>query len=152
MGLPQAPQDGSSALPDGTFDGRIIVVTGGGTGLGKGIAREFARLGATIAIWSRSPDHLDAGRESIESLGAKVITVGCDIREPDQVAGAFDDTQERVGMPDVLVNNAAGNFPVPAEDISPNGWRAVTRIILDGTFFCCREFGRRHIAAGTPGN
>ncbi|MEX2393729.1 MAG: SDR family oxidoreductase, partial [Actinomycetota bacterium] len=58
----------------------------------------------------------------------------------------------RIGLPDVLVNNAAGNFPVPAEDMSPNAWRAVTRIVLDGTFFCCREFGRRHIAARTPGN
>jgi NAD(P)-dependent dehydrogenase (short-subunit alcohol dehydrogenase family) len=152
MALPTAPAEGSSALPSGTFDRSVVVVTGGGTGLGKGIALEFARLGATIAIWSRSPDHLEAGKDAIKALGARVITVGCDIREPDQVAGAFDDTQERVGMPDVLVNNAAGNFPVPAEDLSPNGWRAVTRIVLDGTFFCCREFGRRHIAAGTPGS
>ena len=127
-------------------------MTGGGTGLGKGIALEFARLGATIAIWSRSPEHLEAGREAIEAVGAKAITVGCDIREPDQVAGAFDDTESRIGSPDILINNAAGNFPIPAEDISPNGWRAVTRIVLDGTFFCCREFGRRHIAKGTPGN
>ena len=151
-GLPTPPSEGASALPAGTFDGRIVAVTGGGTGLGKGIALEFARLGATLALWSRSPDHLDAGREAIEAVGAKVITVGCDIREPEQVAGAFDDTIARIGMPDVLVNNAAGNFPIPAEDISPNGWRAVTRIVLDGTFFCCREFGRRHIAAGTAGN
>ena len=152
MGLTAPPPDGASALPAGTFDGRVVAVTGGGTGLGKGIALEFARLGATLALWSRSPDHLEAGRAAIENVGAKVTTVGCDIREPDQVAGAFDDTIARVGMPDVLVNNAAGNFPIPAEDISPNGWRAVTRIVLDGTFFCCREFGRRHIAAGTSGN
>lgn len=152
MGLPIPPHEGTSALPPGTFDGKIVVVTGGGTGLGKGIALEFARLGATLAIWSRSPEHLDAGREAVEAAGAQAITVGCDIREPDQVAGAFDDTESRVGPPDVLINNAAGNFPIPAEDISPNGWRAVTRIVLDGTFFCCREFGRRHIAKGTPGS
>ena len=152
MGLLSAPAEGSSALPSGTFNDSVVVVTGGGTGLGKGIALEFARLGATIAIWSRSPDHLEAGKQAIEAVGAKAITVGCDIREPDQVAGAFDDTADRVGLPDILVNNAAGNFPIPAEDISPNGWRAVTRIVLDGTFFCCREFGRRHIAAATPGN
>ena len=151
MGLPHPPEQGASALPADTFDGKIVVVTGGGTGLGKGIALEFARLGATIAIWSRSPDHLEAGRAAIEAVGAEPITVGCDIREPDQVAGAFDDTIDRLGLPDILVNNAAGNFPVPAEDLSPNGWRAVTRIVLDGTFFCCREFGRRHIQAGTPG-
>jgi NAD(P)-dependent dehydrogenase (short-subunit alcohol dehydrogenase family) len=152
LALPPPPPDGSSALPPGTFDGRIVAVTGGGTGLGKGIAIEFARLGATVAIWSRSADHLEAGRAAVEAVGGKAITVGCDIREPEQVAGAFDDTEERVGLPDVLVNNAAGNFPVPAEDLSPNGWRAVTRIVLDGTFFCCREFGRRHIAARAPGN
>ncbi len=151
MGLPDPPGDGSSALPDGTFDGKVVVVTGGGTGLGKGIALEFARLGATIAIVSRSPEHHEAGRKAVEALGAKAIAVGCDIREPDQVEAAFDAVQGELGLPDVLVNNAAGNFPVPAEDLSPNGWRAVTRIVLDGTFFCSREFGRRHIAAGTPG-
>jgi NAD(P)-dependent dehydrogenase (short-subunit alcohol dehydrogenase family) len=152
MPLTAPPPDGASALPAGTFDGCVVVVTGGGTGLGKGIATEFARLGAQIAIWSRSPEHLEAGRQAIESLGSKAITVGCDIREPDQVEGAFDDTIDRLGLPDILINNAAGNFPVPAEDLSPNGWRAVTRIVLDGTFFCCREFGRRHIQAKTPGN
>ena len=152
MGLSNPPDEGSTALSPGTFDGQVVVVTGGGTGLGKGIALEFARLGATLAIWSRSPEHLEAGKAAVEAVGARAITVGCDIREPDQVAGAFDDTQERIGLPDVLVNNAAGNFPIPAEDISPNGWRAVTRIVLDGTFFCCREFGRRHITAKTSGN
>jgi NAD(P)-dependent dehydrogenase (short-subunit alcohol dehydrogenase family) len=152
MGLPNPPAQGTSALPDGTFDGQVVIVTGGGTGLGKGIALEFARLGATIAIWSRSPEHLEAGRAAVEDVGVKVITVGCDIREPDQVAGAFDETVDRLGLPHVLVNNAAGNFPVPAEDLSPNGWRAVTRIVLDGTFFCCREFGRRHITNSTPGS
>ena len=57
-----------------------------------------------------------------------------------------------LGAPSVLVNNAAGNFPVPAEDLSPNGWRTVVDIVLNGTFFCSREFARRHIAAGTPGS
>ncbi len=152
MPLTAPPPEGASALPPETFDGCVVVVTGGGTGLGKGIAMEFARLGAKIAVWSRSPEHLEAGRRAIEAVGSTAITVGCDIREPDQVAGAFDDTVDRLGLPDILINNAAGNFPIPAEDLSPNGWRAVTRIVLDGTFFCCREFGRRHITAGTPGN
>ena len=67
------------------------------------------------------------------------------------MAEAFDAVEAELGLPDVLVNNAAGNFPVPAEDLSPNGWRAVVDIVLNGTFFCSREFGRRHIAAGTPG-
>jgi NAD(P)-dependent dehydrogenase (short-subunit alcohol dehydrogenase family) len=151
MPLTQPPPEGASALPPGTFNGQIVVVTGGGTGLGKGIAMEFARLGAQVAIVSRSPDHHAAGLSALESLGAKAIAVGCDVREPDQVTAAFDEIESRMGLADVLINNAAGNFPVPAEDLSPNGWRAVTRIVLDGTFFCSREFGRRHIAAGTPG-
>jgi NAD(P)-dependent dehydrogenase (short-subunit alcohol dehydrogenase family) len=151
MGLPPPPEAGTSALPPGVFDGKVVAVTGGGTGLGKGIAIEFARLGATVAIVSRDPAHHEAGRTAIEGVGAKAIAVGCDIREADQVGAAFDEIEAQVGLPDVLVNNAAGNFPVPAEDLSPNGWRAVTRIVLDGTFFCSREFGRRHIAAGTPG-
>ncbi len=151
MGLTSPPPEGASALPDGTFDGQLVIVTGGGTGLGKGIAIEFARLGARIAIVSRSPDHHAAGLGAIVALGGKAIAVGCDVREPDQVAAAFDSIETQLGLADVLINNAAGNFPTPAEDLSPNGWRAVTRIILDGTFFCSREFGRRHIAAGTPG-
>ena len=151
MGLPPAADEGASALPAGTYDGSVVLVTGGGTGLGKGIALEFARLGAAIAIVSRSPEHLAAGVEAVGSVGAKAVTASCDIRDAASVAGAFDAVEEAVGLPDVLVNNAAGNFPVPAEDLSPNGWRAVTQIVLDGTFFCSREFGRRHIAAGTPG-
>jgi NAD(P)-dependent dehydrogenase (short-subunit alcohol dehydrogenase family) len=150
MGLTAPPPEGASALPSGTFDGQTVVVTGGGTGLGKGIAMEFARLGATVAIVSRSPEHHEAGIAAIEQLGAKAIAIGCDVREPDQVTAAFDEIEAQVGLADVLVNNAAGNFPTPAEDLSPNGWRAVTRIVLDGTFFCSREFGRRHIGAGSP--
>jgi NAD(P)-dependent dehydrogenase (short-subunit alcohol dehydrogenase family) len=151
MGIPEPPELGASALPAGTFDGRLVAVTGGGTGLGKAIAVEFARLGATVAILGRSPEHLDAGRAAIEEAGGTAVTEECDIRDPEKVALAFEALQLAVGLPEVLVNNAAGNFPVPAEDLSPNGWRAVTQIVLDGTFFCSREFGRRHIAAGTGG-
>ena len=71
---------------------------------------------------------------------------------PDSVAAAFDAAEEAFGLPDVLVNNAAANFPVPAEDMSPNAWRTVVDITLNGTFLCAREFGRRHLVAGTPGS
>jgi NAD(P)-dependent dehydrogenase (short-subunit alcohol dehydrogenase family) len=150
--LPNPPKEGASALPPGTFDGQVVLVTGGGTGLGKGIALEFARLGASIAIVSRSPEHLAAGVAAVEALGAKAASFGCDIRDAASVGATFDEVEAALGLPDVLINNAAGNFPVPAEDLSPNGWRAVTQINLDGTFFCSREFGRRHIAAKTPGS
>jgi NAD(P)-dependent dehydrogenase (short-subunit alcohol dehydrogenase family) len=150
MGLPEPPPLGASALPPGTFDGQVVLVTGGGTGLGKAIATEFARLGAAIAIASRKPEHLEAGVEAIAALGGRVHAVACDIRDPEAIAAALDDIEEALGLPHVLVNNAAANFPVPAEDMSPNAWRTVVDITLNGTFFCTREFARRHLAAGTP--
>ncbi len=129
-----------------------MFITGAGTGLGKAIALEFARLGASIVIASRKPEHLEAGHEAVAALGGSVTTVGCDIRDPEQIAAAFDAAVEAYGLPQVLINNAAANFPVPAEDMSPNAWRTVVDITLNGTFFCAREFGRRHLEAGTPGS
>jgi NAD(P)-dependent dehydrogenase (short-subunit alcohol dehydrogenase family) len=151
IGLPAPPPVGASALPAGTFDSVAVVVTGGGTGLGKAIALEFARLGASMVIASRKPEHLDAAREAMQAVGAPVLAVACDIRDADQISAAFDAAAERFGLPGVLVNNAAANFPVPAEDMSPNAWRTVVDITLTGTFLCSREFARRHMAARTPG-
>ena len=148
-GIPRPPAVGETALRPGTFEGQVVFVTGGGTGLGKAIASEFARLGASLVIASRKPEHLDAGVAALEALGAPVLAVGCDIREPESIAAAFDAAVEWAGLPSVLINNAAANFPVPAEDMSPNAWRTVVDITLNGTFFCCREFGRRHLTAGT---
>ena len=152
IGLPEPPDAGASALPPGTFVGTTVLVTGGGTGLGKATAAEFARLGADIVVASRKAEHLAAGAEALGAFGTRVVTVACDIRDPEQIAAAFDAAEEKVGLPGVLVNNAAANFPVPAEDMSPNAWRAVVDITLNGTFFCAREFARRHLAAGTPGS
>lgn len=149
-GLPLPPPPGATALQPGIFDGVAVVVTGGGTGLGKAIASEFARLGASIVVTSRRDEHLAAGRAAMEALGAPVETIPCDIRDPEQVAAMFDAAEARFGLPGVLVNNAAANFPVPAEDMSPNAWRTVVDITLNGTFFVAREFARRHLAAGTP--
>ena len=150
MGLPTPPPLGASALPKGTFDGQSVLVTGGGTGLGLAIAVEFARLGASLVLASRSPEHLAAGAEAVQAAGAQVATVGCDIRDPEAIATAFDAATEAFGMPSVLINNAAANFPSPAEDLSPNAWRTVVDITLNGTFLCSREFARRHLSAGTP--
>ncbi len=152
MGVPEPPELGASALTKGCFEGQSVIVTGGGTGLGKAIAVEFARLGATLGIVSRKEEHRAAGVAAVEAVGSRAIGVECDIRQADQVAAAFSAVEEAFGLPSTLVNNAAGNFPVPAEDMSPNAWRAVVSIVLDGTFFCSREFARRHIAAGTPGS
>jgi NAD(P)-dependent dehydrogenase (short-subunit alcohol dehydrogenase family) len=152
IGLPTPPPVGETALRPGTYDGVCVLVTGGGTGLGKAIAAEFARLGAALVVASRKDEHLDAARAGLTELGAPNLAVRCDIREADDVAAAFDAAEQAFGLPGVLVNNAAANFPVPAEDMSPNAWRTVVDITLNGTFLCAREFGRRHIAAGTPGS
>ena len=151
-GLPEPPPPGATALPPGTFDGVPVLVTGAGTGLGKAIAVEFARLGAAVVIASRSQEHLDAGVAAVSEAGGKALAVTCAIREPAQIAAAFDAAEAAFGLPAVLVNNAAANFPVPAEDMSPNAWRTVVDITLNGTFFCSREFARRHIDTGSPGS
>jgi NAD(P)-dependent dehydrogenase (short-subunit alcohol dehydrogenase family) len=151
-GLPEPAPLGSSALPNGTFEGTAVFVTGGGTGLGLAIATEFARLGADIVVASRKAEHLEQGEAVLQALGGGVLTVACDIRDPEQIALAFDQAVDSFGLPGVLINNAAANFPVPAEDMSPNAWRTVVDITLNGTFFCAREFARRHLEAGTPGS
>ena len=152
MPLPEPPPLGAHALPAGSFDGEVVVVTGGGTGLGKAIATEFARLGAAVAVVSRGEEHRAAGVAAIDAAGGRGFAVGCDIRKPELVEGAFDTIEKELGPVGHLVNNAAGNFPVPAEDLSPNGWRAVVDIVLNGTFHCSRAFGRRAIARNAPGS
>ena len=152
IGLPAPPPVGETALRAGTFEGQCVLVTGGGTGLGKAIAAEFARLGAAVVVASRKDEHLEAARSALAEFGGRGLAVRCDIRSADEVAAAFDAAEEAFGLPAVLVNNAAANFPSPAEDLSPNAWRTVVDITLNGTFLCAREFGRRHLAAGTPGS
>jgi len=149
-GLPPPPAPGSM-LPPATYLGKTVLITGGGTGLGKAMAVEFGRLGASVVIASRSSTHHEAGVRAVEAVGGKAIAVEVDVRDAAAVAKAFDAATDAFGGVDVLVNNAAGNFAVPAADLSPNGWRAVTGIVLDGTFFCSTEFARRRIAAGLPG-
>ncbi len=151
MPLGEPPPSGQPMLPPTTFDGMTAVVTGGGTGLGRAIAVELARVGATVGIVSRSEEHRRQGIEAVEAVGGRAAGAAADIREADQVARAFDEIENSLGPVGVLVNNAAANFPVLAESMSPNAWRAVARIVLDGTFFCSQEFHRRVKAAGTGG-
>jgi NAD(P)-dependent dehydrogenase (short-subunit alcohol dehydrogenase family) len=116
----------------------VALVTGGGTGIGRAIGVGLAQDGFNLAIASRSPEHLAQGATELRGKGARVLEVPTDVREPEQVDRLFDAVRDEYGRLDVLVNNAAGNFIAPAEKITPNGWRAVLGIVLDGTFLCSR--------------
>ena len=116
-------------LAEGTFDGRVAIVTGGGSGLGRALALELGRLGASIAVAGRRVEPLE---ETVALLAGKGLAVPTDVRDPEAVDALVAATVGEFGRVDVLVNNAAGNFVVKAEDLSPNGWRAVVSIVLDG--------------------
>jgi len=146
MGLENAPPLGTPMLPTDIFKGKTVYITGGGTGLGKGIAREFARHGANIAIASRKAEHREAGVAAMEAVGAKAFGSAVDIREPEAIVRSFDEVEEALGPISILINNAAGNFGSPAERMSANAWRSVVNIVLNGTFFCSTELARRLIA------
>jgi len=124
---------------DGVLTGHVALVTGGGTGICRGIAAAYARLGADVCIVSRKQDVLDAtAKELSEATGRTVLGVAADVRDPDAIARAVAATVERFGKLDTLVNGAAGNFLVPAAALTPNGFRTVIDIDLNGTFFAAR--------------
>jgi peroxisomal 2,4-dienoyl-CoA reductase len=118
------------------LEGQVALVTGGGTGIGLGIAKSLAAAGATVAIASRKPDHLSSAADQLRGGGAMVTTVEVNVREPDSVARMVERVTQEHGRLDILVNNAAGNFYAPTATLSPNAWRAVVETDLYGTFYC----------------
>ncbi|MAG55196.1 MAG: 2,4-dienoyl-CoA reductase [Planctomycetes bacterium] len=135
-------------LPDATFANRTVLVTGGGTGLGKETAHRFGELGARVVIASRKAEHLDPAAEELRGAGVDVLAVPTDVTRPARVAALLETAVERFGRIDVLVNNAAGNFYCPTADLSPAGWKVVIDIALNGVFYCSREIGRHMIEQG----
>jgi NAD(P)-dependent dehydrogenase (short-subunit alcohol dehydrogenase family) len=126
--------------------GKTTVVTGGGTGLGRSIALRLASLGAQVAVLGRRPEPLADVAEAIVKAGGKAATVPCDVRNSESVRAAFDEVERQLGPANQLVNNAAGNFLAPSEDLSDNAFNSVVQIVLYGSFYCTRELGRRLIA------
>lgn len=123
---------------DGILSGKTALVTGGGTGIGQAISLALARAGADVALASRSVEHLEETRASIESLGRRSIAQACDVRDAARVDSLLAQVSAAWGRLDILVNNAAGNFLCSAEKLSPNGFKSVIEIDLVGTFHCSR--------------
>ncbi|NKB86955.1 MAG: SDR family oxidoreductase [Acidobacteria bacterium] len=127
-----------NTLAPNVLAGKAALITGGGSGLGFAIADLFAQLGADVAIAGRSRDRLDTASASLRKHGHRVLPIVCDVRDPALVQHTVDTAIEQFERLDILVNNAAGNFLVRAEELSPGGWAAVRGIVLDGTFHCSR--------------
>lgn len=134
------------ALKDNAFIGKTIVVTGGGTGLGKAMATYFSSLGANLVLSSRKMDVLESAAVEIENhTGNPVLSVACDIRNIEEVENLYAKSVDRFGKVDVLVNNAAGNFISPTERLSANAFSTVIDIVLKGTTNCTLTFGKNWI-------
>ena len=131
-------------LPDKSFDGRTGIVTGGATGIGFGIAREIVRLGGRVILASRKEDNL---QRAVADLGGNAGYHVLDVRDPAAVQAMVDGI-DRI---DFLVNNAAGNFIVPSEELTVNGWNSVIGIVLNGTFYCTSAVGKKMIASKQGG-
>lgn len=150
-GLRAAPALGTRMLPEGSFSGEVAIITGGGSGLGKAIACEFGRLGGAVAIASRDPEKRVRGVAAVQKAGGRALGVELDVRDPEAVKACFDEVEAAFGPVTQLVNNAAGILAGASEDFSLNAWRAVTGIVLDGTWICSTELARRRIADGIGG-
>jgi len=138
--------------------GRVALITGGGSGIGFGIAKAFAGAGARLVLASRDLDKLEGAVSELRDMGAEALAVRADVRNFEEVEAAVRSALDAFGSLDIVIANAAGNFIVPAAQMSPNAWKVVIDIDLNGTFHCARasyealkasRFGGRFIAIST---
>ena len=122
--------------------GKNIVVTGGGTGLGKSMAERFSDLGANLVLTSRKEKAINDTAKEFRKRRKKAIPIVCDVRYPDQVESMINQAVDQLGSVDILVNNAAGNFISPTENLSSNAFKTVVDIVLNGTFHCSQAAGK----------
>lgn len=134
------------------MNGKVIIITGGSSGMGKYMAKRFASEGANVVITGRRMEALEEAKKEIESPNGKVLPIAMDVRDPELVAEMVKRTHAEFGKIDALINNAAGNFICPAEKLSINGWNSVINIVLNGTFYCSREVGNYWIKNGQKGS
>lgn len=136
---------------DDLLKDKVVLITGGGTGLGREMAETFGKLGARLALVGRRQAVLDQAREELTELGIPVWVQSLDIRDAGKVEEAIDAVFQHYGKLDVLVNNAAGNFISPTERLSPRAVDAIVNIVLHGTFYCTLAAGKRWIERNQPG-
>ena len=131
------------------YKGKVMIVTGGSNGMGKYMAKKFAEEGANVVITGRNLERLHAAKEEI---GENAAIFQMDVRNVESVQQMVNYADEKFGRIDGLVNNAAGNFMVRAEELSPNGWKSVIDIVLNGTFYCSSAVGKYWIENKQKGN
>lgn len=137
---------------DDLYAGATVLVSGGGSGIGRAIALLFARLGAKVVICGRTAERLDTVVAYGRERGATMLGITANIREPDQVRALFERCEAEAGLPDILINNAGGQFAKPAIDFSINGWNAVIAGNLNGTWYMMQAAAQRWRDAGRPGS
>jgi 3-oxoacyl-[acyl-carrier protein] reductase len=134
-----------------SLEGKTAIVTGGGTGIGKSIAIEFARAGADVGLCSRKLEHLEPVAKAIHDLGRRSFAMPVDVRQEEQVKAVVERAVQDFGRLDIMVNNAGASFRAKPEDISINGWNTVVGINLNGVFLGCKWAGKQMMQQKTGG-
>jgi 3-oxoacyl-[acyl-carrier protein] reductase len=134
-----------------SLEGKTAIVTGGGTGIGKSIAIEFARAGADVAICSRKLEHLEPVSKAIHDIGRRTFAMAVDVRQEEQIKAMVERAASEWGRLDIMVNNAGASFRSKPEDISINGWNTVIGINLNGVFLGCKWAGKQMMQQKTAG-